>query len=285
MVSAATWRTLYDDARLQLQNDNDARRIIERASGGDSAWWHTGLDESAPARVIPFVQELVERRRRGEPLQYVVGRWGFRGLDLYLDARVLIPRPETEVVVEVALAEARGVVGDEACVVADLGTGSGAIALSLATELPRAEVWATDRSAAALAVARANVAGLGGRAATRVRLEEGSWFDPLPADLRGRLALVVSNPPYVGAEERLPSEVRDWEPAEALVAGPTGMEAIAEILAAAPAWLARPGVLVLEIAPHQADEASTAAADAGFAIVDVRPDLAGRARVLVARPG
>src|SRR5437763_6165244 len=127
-----------------------------------------------------------------------------------VDRRVLIPRPETEEVVEVALAELSRLDGDRATV-ADLGTGSGVIALSIALESPTAAVLATDQSADALSVARANLAGLGMRGATRVRLYEGDWFAALPAAHRGEIDLIVSNPPYVASNEALPDEVRKWE--------------------------------------------------------------------------
>ena len=285
LTATPTWRSLFDDARRRLGSADDARRIVERAAGGDGTWWHLSLDETAPERAVGFVSDLVARRAAGEPLQYVVGRWGFRTLELYVDRRVLIPRPETEVVVEVALEELRALVGGRPPVVADLGTGSGAIALSLAAEVPRADVWATELLPDALAVARANLAGMGGTAAPRVRLLEGSWFDPLPAELRGVIDLVVANPPYVASHESLPREVAEWEPAAALIAGPTGLEAIVEIVEAAPTWLARPGALVVEIAPHQAEAARATATRAGFDAVDVRPDLAGRPRAVVARLG
>ena len=116
-------------------------------------------------------------------------------------------------------------------------------------------MWATDVSADALAVARANLAGAGSLVGPRVRLLAGSWLEPLPEELRGRLDLVVSNPPYVGADEELPAEVADWEPVGALVSGPTGLEGIEAVVAGAAGWLARPGAVVVEIAPHQADEA------------------------------
>ncbi len=213
----------------------------------------------------------------------MLGRWGFRSLDLLVDRRVLIPRPETEVVAEVAIEELRRLGGgDRAVRAADLGTGSGALALALAAEVVTAEVWASDRSEEALAVARANLAGLG-RPGARVRLVPGDWFAALPADLRGRLDLVVSNPPYVAEGEALPPEVADWEPTDALVAGPRGDEAALAILAEVPSWLVRPGALVLELAPSQATSLAAAASDAGAAEVRVRPDLTGRERVLVAR--
>ena len=239
---------------------------------------------------------MVERRLGGEPLQYVLGRWQFLGLDLLVDRRVLVPRPETEVVALTAIEEAvrfgarRGAgdpwrAADTIYAIADLGTGSGALALALATELPDAEVWATDVSDDALAVARANLAGIG-TAATRVRLLAGSWFGGLPDALRGGLRLIVSNPPYVAEHEvaALPSAVADWEPRGALVSGATGLEAIDAIVAEAPAWLEPTGgALVLELAPHQAEHAIARAVAAGFAEAEVRPDLAGRDRVLIAR--
>lgn len=258
--------------------------MLGRASGFDRADLVRHFDDPVPARAVAFLDSMVERRRKGEPLQYVLGIWGFRQLDLVVDRRVLIPRPETETVVEVALEElGRLGLAGRPPVLVDLGTGSGAIALSLAAEVDGAVVWATDASADALALARANLAGLGSGLAPRVRLAEGRWFDALPASLAGRVDVVVSNPPYVAEDEPLPAEVADWEPYRALVSGPTGLEAIAEVVAAAPRWLARPGALVVEVAPHQAGAAAALARDAGFSPVDVRPDLAGRARALVGR--
>ena len=278
-----TWRQLLDEARARLGSAVEARRIVERASGYEGAEYHEGLGEPVSARSEAFFDSMVERRLTGEPLQYVLGVWGFRSLDLMVDRRVLIPRPETEAVVEVAIGELRRR-GRRHPLLADLGTGSGAIALSLASEVPGCEVWATDDSSRALAVARANLAGLG-KAATGVRLAEGRWFAALPPILRGRLDLVVSNPPYVGEREvpDLPPEVAAWEPHEALVAGPTGLEQVEAITEEAPAWLARPGTLVLEVAPHQAGPAVGLAHGAGFAEAQVLPDLAGRLRVVVAR--
>jgi release factor glutamine methyltransferase len=277
-----TWRHLYRLATERLGSDVEARRIVERASGREGPDWLLTLDEAVPKRAVSFFDDMVERRAAGEPLQYVLRRWGFRTLDLLVDRRVLIPRPETEVVVEVAIRELRRI-DSRRPLVADLGTGSGAIALSIAVEVANAHVWATDASSEALAVARANLAGIGSPAAVRVRLAHGPWFAALPGAYRGEFDLVVSNPPYIAEREVLPSEVADWEPRPALIAGPAGTEAIAEVVGSAREWLAPNGALVVEIAPHQADEARTLAHNAGFADVDVRSDLNGRARVLVAR--
>jgi release factor glutamine methyltransferase len=277
-VSRPSWRELYEEAATRLGSKIDARRIIERA-GAD---YPLGLDAAVPARALPFVADMVDRRAAGEPLQYVLGLWSFRRLELLVDRRVLIPRPETEVVVEVALREAHRV-GLEGLIAADLGTGSGAIALSLALELPGVEVWGTDVSPAALAVASANLAGMGTFVAPRVRLAQGSWFDALPRDLQGRLGLVVSNPPYVAESDELPAVVADWEPADALVSGPTGLEALQQVVDAAPPWLARPGTLVLECAPHQADIVAGQGLAAGASDVAIEIDLSGRQRAVVLR--
>jgi release factor glutamine methyltransferase len=277
-----TWRHLYALATERLSSDIEARRIVERASGRDGPDWLLTLDEAVPKRALSSFDDMVERRAAGEPLQYVLRRWGFRTLDLLVDQRVLIPRPETEVVVEVAIRELRRVDARRP-LVADLGTGSGAIALSIAAEVPTARVWATDVSEDALAVARANLAGIGSPAAVRVRMASGRWFDALPGALRGQFDVVVTNPPYVASDEALPPEVADWEPPSALVAGPRGTEAIAEIVAGAGTWLAPRGAVVVEIAPHQAEGATELARHAGFGEVEIRPDLTGRARVLVAR--
>ncbi len=272
--------------------DVEARWLTEAASGYEGIEWMSISERAPHANAQAHLDAMVDRRVRGEPLQYALGSWAFRDLDLLVDPRVLIPRPETEWVVEAALEEAARVGlrrGGRAAFnaltnasIADLGTGSGAIALALAAELPDALVWASDVSADALEVARANVAGCG---QTRVRLCEGSWFDALPDDLRGELALVVANPPYIAEHEvaSLPTEVVGYEPRAALVSGPTGLEAIQELVRAAPSWLATGASLVIEIAPHQSEPASALATAAGFGDVAVRDDLSGRPRALVAR--
>ncbi len=279
------WRARYDEAAARLGSKVEARWIVEEAASGA---WPLLLDEAVSERAQRYFDQMVARRATGEPLQYVLGRWGFRQLDLLVNRQVLIPRPETEQVVEVALRElaslerAGGVVGP---VVVDLGTGSGAIALSLAAEGRPGAVWATDVSPEALAIARANLVGLGGARAAKVRLVEGSWWAALPATLQGQVSLVVSNPPYVTTEEMasLPTVVSDWEPALALDGGPTGLDAIAVIVSEAPRWLARPGVLIVELAPDQAAAAGELARRAGFDDVGIEPDLTGRDRALVAR--
>ena len=287
-MTGETWRHLLGRVGGVLPAAGEAWQVLEEASGWDRAQLVGHLDEEVPARSRTYVDAMVTRRLGGEPLQYVIGQWGFRRLDLMVDRRVLIPRPETEMVAEVAIEELRRLVPRDRPVpplVADVGTGSGAIALAVADEVARALVWGIDVSADALAVARANLAGAGSLVGPRVRLLNGSWLEPLPETLRGHLDVVVSNPPYVGADEELPAEVADWEPVGALVSGPTGLEGIDAVVSGAARWLARPGAVVVEIAPHQAEEAAGLAAAAGFDDVEVRADLADRPRVLVGRYG
>lgn len=302
-MNARNWDEARRDTARQLaaggviSSETEARFLIEEVSGYGPSEWPAIANAAPTDRARDRLRKLIERRVAGEPLQYVLGSWSFRGLDLMVDRRVLIPRPETEQVVEVALAEAqrRGlrrvtrrrlalVDADPTANVADLGTGSGAIALALEAELPDVLVWATDVSAEALDVARANVAGC---AATRVRTSQGSWFDALPPETRGTFELIVSNPPYIAVGEvaDLPEEVAAHEPRHALVSGDTGCEAIEHLLDQGREWLVVEGVFVCEIAPHQADAMVTRARAAGYADAFVQPDLAGRARVLVARAG
>jgi release factor glutamine methyltransferase len=277
-----SWRSLWVEATEQVGDANEARWMCQRASGLDGTEWASGLDQPATHQAVVRLDAMVDRRRGGEPLAYVLGAWGFRRLDLLVDRRVLIPRPETEQVVEAALEIARRL--GPPLTIADLGTGSGAIALSLADELPLRDVviWATDASADALDVARANLAGLG-RAAANVRLAHGSWWDALPGDLRGHLDIVVSNPPYVGDAEQLDASVADWEPATALFGGPDGLDALRILASGAAEWLRARGAVVCEIGEAQGGTARDLAATCGLVEVEIRRDLAGRDRVLIAR--
>ena len=272
-----SWAQLLAQTVDAVGSRQEARWLVEEASGWGPAELIVHLDEPASGRGTAYLETMVARRVAGEPLQYVVGHWGFRTLDLMVDRRVLIPRPETEQVVGWAIDEVRG----RRVVAADLGTGSGAIGLSLAAELG-ARVWATDVSADALDVARANLCGLGMWAATRVRLVEGSWWDALPPELRRHLDLVVSNPPYVGEHDPLPPEVDDHEPVRSLRSGEDGLDAITEIVTGAADWLAPGGVLVVELAPHQADRVVALALAADAVRAEIRVDALGRARALVA---
>lgn len=215
------------------------------------------------------------RRCTGTPLQHLTGDQGFRHLVLEVRPGVFIPRPETEVVVDVAL-ELLAQGGSEPLVV-DVGTGTGAIALSVAQERPDARVWATDRSPDAVGLAIENAR----RLDLPVTVLEGDVLSPLPAELRGEFDLVVSNPPYVPEERRpeLTPEVLA-DPAESLFGDP---DVWARILREAAAWLRTGGHVVLEIDDEAADAVSRLARDAGFVDVSVRDDLAGRPRVVAGR--
>lgn len=286
-----TWRELLAETTEALAGvdgraDLESRWMIEVASGHEGADLAAGLGQPATERGVAHLDAMIVRRRAGEPIQYVLGRWPFRTLDLLCDQRVLIPRPETEQVVEVALVELDRVLlarhGDHDGVVVDLGTGSGAIALSFAVERPGTRVWAIDASPDAAAVARANLAGLG-MAGGRVRIAEGSWFDVLPDDLRGTIDLIVTNPPYIADGEVLAPSVADWEPVQALISGPSGLEAYEAVLADARRWLAPGGAFVAEIGSTQADAVTALAVQVGLVDVSVHHDHAGHDRTVVAR--
>jgi release factor glutamine methyltransferase len=283
------WQAFYDEARARLEAEGedlaevDARRIVEEASGSERGEFILMLDQPAMKRGVAHFDSMLERRLAGEPLQYVLGRWGFRTLDLAVDARVLIPRPETEGVAELALAEVvRAAAEGREPLAADLGTGSGCIGLSLAAEHKTVQVVCTDQSVPAVAAARANAIGLG-RPATRIEVRHGSWFEALPVDRKGAFDVIVSNPPYIGTGEVLPAVVADWEPTDALFAGPTGLEDAQVLIAGAADWLRSGGALVLELGETQLDAARDLAVQHGYIEVAVHRDLAERDRALVAR--
>lgn len=282
-----TWGELLEESTRRLGPvlgelaAGDARRIVATAAGVSDPELLLVIDRPSTERGVAHLDSMVARRTEGEPLQYVLGSWAFRTLDLMVDRRVLIPRPETEQVVEAALAEIDRLGGrDRPTNVVDLGTGSGAIALSIAVERVRTQVWATDVSPGALEVASANVAGLG-RPGARVSLLGGSWFAALPDELRGAVDVVVSNPPYVATTVDLPDEVARWEPAGALWAGEDGLSDLRQLVAGAGEWLVDDGALVCELSPEQAPMMHTWAGR-HFADVRVEQDLAGRDRALVA---
>jgi release factor glutamine methyltransferase len=284
-----TWREVAaeTEARLSAVSDSPAtetRWIIERASGYEGVEFVRGLDENVTERGMHFHDLMVERRLSGEPLQYVLGRWAFRTLDLFVDPRVLIPRPETEMVAGIAINAAKAMRsnGSDRLTVVDLGTGSGAIGLSVAVEVERADVWITDNSIEALNVARSNLVGIG-RAATRVRTVEGSWFEALPSEILGSIDIVVSNPPYVADSDDIDDIVREWEPASALFAGADGLDDIRVILNESVSWLRPGGVIVLEMDPRQIPIARELALALGYVDLEIHADLAGRDRALLAQ--
>lgn len=223
------------------------------------------------------IRPLVKRRSEREPLQYIIGTTEFSGLTLKVDRRALIPRPETELLIEIV---------KEKCptppaTVLDLGTGTGAIALALANLFPDSRVTAVDSSPNALALARENAEAL--KFSERVNLVQSDWFTALPAD--ARYDLIVANPPYLTeAETRETSpEVQKFEPWSALSSGPLGTEDLRVIIDAAPRWLAAGGWLMLETGIAQHAELLARAQATGFAVVESRRDLTGRDRFLVAR--
>lgn len=256
--------------------------LCQRASGYDTQEFIGELDNPVTSRAASHLHDMVRRFVDGEPLQYVLGRWAFRRVDLMVDARVLIPRPETEMLVDLVLDEVKV---KESSTIVDLGTGSGAIGLALLDELPisHSAVWMTDVSRDALDVAGANVAGLG-RAGISARLAHGSWFDALPTELAGHIDVVVANPPYVEDDDPdLEARVRDWEPGLALFAGPDGLRDIATIVGESRSWLKPGGLLLIECGARQGDAVAGLAVDAGLCDVEKLADLAGLDRVLRAR--
>ena len=276
------WRDLWTETAGVVGDRAQARWLCEVASASiDGDDFLARLDEPATVRMVAHLDSMVARHRAGEPLQYVLGEWSFRHITLAVDRRVLIPRPETELVAEVAIELAAGVGLDRA--VADLGTGSGAIGLSMAFELPHHDtvVWITDASADAIDVARANLAGIG-PAAANVRVAHGSWYEALPDGIS--FDVIVSNPPYVAVgSPDLEAAVGDWEPASALFSGADGLDDI-RILAAGASGRLRPGgALVLEIGADQGRAVEDVLAAAGLVEIEVRPDLSGRDRVAIAR--
>jgi release factor glutamine methyltransferase len=259
----------------------DAELLLCEATGWDRAYLAANPDaEIAPAATRRF-GETVRRRLRREPVAYILGRRGFRHIELAVDPRVLIPRPETELLVELALeAQPRTVL--------DIGTGSGAIALAVADELPDCVVTATDTSTGALEVARANAERLG--LAKRVQFSEGT-LPPEPAEFD----LILANLPYVSEAEwsSLEPEVTEWEPREALLAGPDGLDAIRSLLAdrgrhfnRQPDEMTTAGwkVVALEVGEGQAAAVGELLRGAGFGMVETRFDHAGIERVVVGRP-
>lgn len=278
-----SWREFVDAAGRSLGSPTEARWIAEEAASNVGVLSREVDTSELGARARREFDRLLKRRLAGEPLQHVLGHWPFRTVDLIVDRRALIPRPETETVVEQALCELERCEGSP--LVVDLGTGSGAIACSIASEHPLARVIAVDASEEAVELARLNRDRLADEVARRIEVRIGNWFAALPREVFGHVDVVVSNPPYVAEQEwrGLERVVRDFDPKSALVAGRLGTEAIASVIADTPCALVEGGALVLEISPSQANAARAFAGRAGARSTDVRRDLSGRDRVLVAR--
>lgn len=277
VLSLLRWTTTYLEEKGIADARLNAEILLAGALGLKRLDLYLQFDRPMkPDELSAFKTRLV-RRARHEPLQYIAGEAEFRNLRLRVDPRVLVPRPETEVLVDAVLGWARSRSDLRGL---DVGTGSGAIALSLATEGPFSLIVATDLSADALAVAHENLAAAAPAAA--VELREGTGYEPVQGE---RFDVIVSNPPYVGELERptLDPEVRDWEPSVALFSGPDGLDAIRALVAGAPDHLAGGGLLALEIGAGQSVEVARLIRErSAFEEPIVWKDLAGRDRIVLA---
>lgn len=258
----------------------DAEHLLAAALETERLELYLQYDRPLTPPELDAYRPLLRRRAAREPLQYVLGRAAFRELELEVDERVLVPRPETEELVQAVL-EWADEGGRSGLTALDVGTGSGAVALSLVREGPFRSVVATDPSPAALELARSNAEAA--EVADDVAFRQGGFYDPVRDD--ERFDVVVSNPPYVaeGQVEELEPEIREWEPREALLAGPRGLDALEPLARGAPEVVASGGLLALELAPRQAEPvAETVRGTEAFHAPEVRRDLSGRKRILLA---
>jgi release factor glutamine methyltransferase len=263
-------RHCSDTARL------DAELLLAHVLGRSRAYLGAHPEIHPATDCVGRYQDLIRRRARSEPIAYLTGEREFWSLPLTITPDVLVPRPETELVVErcLALFDSRPIRA------IDLGTGSGAIALALASERPDWQIVATDRSMTALQVARANAARLG---FSGVQFLHGDWFEAMAAGVPpSGFDLIVSNPPYIAAGDPHLASLRH-EPAAALIAGDTGMEALEALLRQSPAHLLPVGWLVLEHGHDQGQKLRSALVAAGYARVRCHSDLAGNDRVTEAQ--
>lgn len=274
MAVVTDLRRLLDDPGVPA---HEAERLLAVATGLSRRDLLAGAQ--VPAGAEQRYQELIRQRRSGVPLQHLEGTVQFGPIELRSDGRALVPRPETERLWEEAVA-ALGEAGP-GTVIVDLCTGSGNLALALKHRFPPAQVFATDISKGALALATENAAALD----LSVTFLEGDLFEPLPPDLYGRVDLLVANPPYVTEQEldQLPPDVRDHDPYQALVAGPQGDEILERIAADAYWWMGAGGWLFCEIGETQSERALELFG--AYLDVEVRADLAGRPRIIVGRKG
>jgi release factor glutamine methyltransferase len=252
----------------------DAELLLEHVTGLPRATFRASPERHLPTQAAWSFQQLVKRRLKGEPIAYIRGQQEFWSLLLEVTPATLIPRPETELLVERALAH---VEPSAAARIADLGTGSGAVAIAIASERSMARVVASDISKEALEVAIRNTARL---QIPNVHLAQGSWFTALQGSLRGPFDVIVTNPPYIALDDPdLAPGVRKHEPTQALISGRTGLEAICHIVGGAPQYLAPGGWLVLEHGWKQAAAVRELLVRGGFRRVGSHADLAGHERV------
>jgi release factor glutamine methyltransferase len=249
----------------------EAELLLRFALGCSRTQLYGGLRQPFLADQLELFERMLRRRLEGEPLQYITGTQAFRNVELRVGPGVLVPRPETELLVDEALSLLTSVPNP---VVVDVGTGSGAIALSIATERPSAQVWATEISAEALAWARRNLA------ATTVQLLRGDLLAPMPASARSKVDLIVSNPPYLSEAEwqAAPADVRHHEPPVALKSAQEGLEVTARLIEEASAWLAPGGWLVVETSPSLAGPVHRLLRNS-YEEAAILNDLAGRPRI------
>jgi len=261
---------------------HDTEALIGHALGLKRMQLYLQFERLLTEPELAKIRPLVRRRAAREPLQHIIGEIEWGGIKLKTDARALIPRPETELLFELALEAVKSVAGNAARKILDLGTGGGALALALASACPEARVVAVDSSDEALALARENAAALGAPVAERVVFLKSDWFAAL--DAAETFDLIVSNPPYLTEAEVAAAapEVRLHEPRGALVAGEGGCADLLRIIAAAPARLNEGGVLALETGVAQHATLLAACAAAGFARCESRKDLTGRERFVFA---
>ena len=284
-TDTVSWREMLATAVQQLGNAQEARWLCEHASGMDSAEFSAEQDQLVTVACAKSLHLMVRDRLSGVPLQYVMKRWAFRHLDVMVDERVLIPRPETEQVVQIALDLARKIESNGALRVVDLGTGSGVIGLSMAFELgaDAAHVWLTDASVDALDVARANMVGIG-RAAANVRVAHGSWWNALPQDLAGRIDIAICNPPYIAQDSsEVAPDVHMYEPHSALYAHDNGLADLRTVIEGAATWLKNSRWLVLEIGYQQGADVLAMMTASGLVGAEIKQDLSGRDRIAVGR--
>ncbi len=255
----------------------EARELLAGLHDAPRSWVSVHANDPPIELLIDAAMDATAKRAAGAPLAYAVGRAAFRHLFLHVDERVLIPRPETEELVTLALRYVRS-----GCTVVDVGTGSGAIALALATESAAARVIGTDLSAGAIEVAELNARAVLRREYARTEFLPGNLLDPVDDD---QIDVIVSNPPYIALGEGadLPSAVRDWEPALALFGGHDGMGVIRDLIVQAEARLADGGMLLLEIDARRGREALALVAEPRWRDAQLLPDAFGRDRFLIVR--
>ena len=273
-VSALLKEAAYQlDCGELAEARREAQILLGHVLGVSRAWLTAHADDCVDPSAIGKFRQLVQRRRSGEPVAYMVGKKEFYGLEFHVTPDVLIPRPDTETLVDAALAR----MSAGGCDVLDLGTGSGCIAIAIAHERPAARVTAVDVSSAALSIAQANAKSNG----VNVQFLQASWFEGLTGR---RFDMIVSNPPYVATgDPHLRQGDLRFEPAIALAGGTDGLAEIRLIVASAPSHLHGEGWLLIEHGHTQADDCRNLLHNAGFGGITDMPDIAGLARVAAGR--